>query len=55
MAPTMRWRMPPDISCGNCDTRVLGEAMRTAFSSSTARCQALARPAPSCTRIGSPT
>ena len=55
MAPTMRWRMPPDISCGNCDTRVSGEAMRTDFSSPTARRQALARVAPSCTRIGSPT
>ena len=31
MAPTMRWRMPPDISCGYCRRRVSGEAMRTAF------------------------
>ena len=55
MAPTMRWRMPPDISWGNCDTRVCGDAMRTDFSKATARCQALARLAPSCTRSGSPT
>ena len=41
MAPTMRWRMPPDISCGCCSRRVSGEGMRTAFSSSRARFQAL--------------
>ena len=55
MAPTMRWRMPPDISCGNWVTRVSGEAMRTERSSPMARFQALARQAPSCTRSGSPT
>ena len=55
MAPTMRWRMPPDISCGYCSRRVCGEGMRTDFSSSHARLHALARPAPSCTRIGSAT
>ena len=37
MAPTMRWRMPPDISCGYCRRRVSGDGMRTAFSSSRAR------------------
>ena len=40
MAPTMRWRMPPDISCGYCLTRVSGDGMRTAFNSSRARLQA---------------
>ena len=55
IAPTMRWRMPPDISCGYCVTRVSGDGMRTAFNSSHARLQAVAREAPSCTRIGSPT
>ena len=45
MAPTMRWRMPPDISCGYCVTRVSGEGMRTDFSRSFARCQATERPA----------
>src|SRR5215470_6885387 len=28
MAPTMRWRMPPDISCGYCLSRVRGDAHR---------------------------
>ena len=36
MAPTMRWRMPPDISCGYCVTRVSGDGMRTAFKRSRA-------------------
>ena len=30
MAPTMRWRMPPDIWCGYSRTRVSGAEMRTA-------------------------
>src|SRR3981081_3944753 len=51
IAPTMRWRMPPDISCGYCLTRVSGEGMRTDLNSSRARLQAAARGAPSCTRI----
>ena len=55
IAPTMRWRMPPDISCGYCVTRVSGDGMRTALSNSRARLQAVAREAPSCTRIGSAT
>ena len=53
MAPTIRCRMPPDISCGCCRTRVSGDAMRTAFSRPTARLHAVARGTPSCTRIGS--
>ena len=55
MAPTMRWRMPPDISCGYWVTRVSGDGMRTAFRRSRARRHAAPRPAPSCTRIGSAT
>ncbi len=55
MAPTMRWRMPPDISCGYCVTRVSGDGMRTAFNSSRARAHALPRRAPSCTMIVSAT
>ena len=47
--------MPPDISCGYCVTRVSGDGMRTAFSNSFARLQAVAREAPSCDRMGSPT
>src|SRR5271156_5943679 len=37
MAPTMRWRIPPGISCGYWVTRVSGEGMRTAFSRPIAR------------------
>src|ERR1700747_1474183 len=55
MAPTMRWRIPPDISCGYCVTRVSGDGICTALSNSFARLQAVAREAPSCTRIDSPT
>ncbi len=55
IAPTMRWRMPPDISCGNCLTRVSGEEMRTDLSRRTAPAQALATVARSWTRSGSPT
>ena len=55
MAPTMRWRMPPDIWCGYSPTRDSGAEMRTAFSRSLARLHAPARPALSCTRSGSAT
>jgi hypothetical protein len=55
IAPTIRWRMPPDISRGYWATRVSGDGMRSAFSNSLARLQAVAGEAPSCARIGSPT
>jgi hypothetical protein len=55
IAPTMRWRIPPDISCGYCLTRVSGDGMRTAFNSARARSHAALRRSPSCTRIGSAT
>ena len=50
MAPTIRWRIPPDISWGYCVTRVSADGIRTDFSRSRARAQALAFPTPSCTR-----
>ena len=40
IAPTIRWRMPPDISCGNWVTRVSAEEMRTDLSRPMARTQA---------------
>jgi hypothetical protein len=55
MAPTIRWRMPPDIWCGYSPTRVSGAEMRTALRSSLARAQAVGRAMCSCTRIGSAT
>src|SRR5438445_332584 len=36
MAPTMRWRIPPDIWCGYSLTRVSGAAILTAFKRSRA-------------------
>ena len=44
MAPTMRWRMPPDIWCGYSPTRDSGAEMRTDFSRSLARLQAPGAP-----------
>src|SRR5436309_360693 len=55
IAPTMRWRIPPDIWCGYSRTRSSGAAIRTARRSSLARTQALPRLAPSWTRIDSAT
>ena len=55
MAPTMRWRMPPESWCGYSRTRSSGAAMRTARSSSRACAQAPRRLTPSWTRIGSAT
>ena len=55
MAPTMRWRIPPDIWCGYSRTRASGAGMRTERSSSFARAHAPLREAPSWTRRGSAT
>ena len=55
MAPTIRWRMPPDIWCGYSPTRVSGAEILTAPSSSLARAHAPPRPMCSCTRMGSAT
>ena len=55
MAPTMRWRIPPDIWCGYSLTRVSGAEILTAFKRSRALVHALARSTPSWTRIGSAT
>ncbi len=53
MAPTMRWRMPPDIWCGYSPSRWLAAGILTALSSPPARSQALRREACSCTRTPS--
>ena len=39
IAPTMRWRMPPDIWCGYSRIRCVGEGMRTASSNWRTRCR----------------
>ena len=55
MAPTMRWRMPPESWCGYSRTRASGAGILTAVRSSRARDQAVRRDAPSCTRSDSAT
>ena len=55
MAPTMRWRIPPESWWGYSRTRWPGAAMRTASRRPRALVQALRRLSCSCTRMGSAT
>ena len=55
MAPTMRWRIPPDIWCGYSRSRWVTAGIFTDRSSAPARSRALRREACSWTRTGSAT